>query len=568
MKTKLRQLAAAAMVSAAFNSAPAAIRYVDLNSTSPTPPFTSWATAATNIQDAVDAAMAGDQILVTNGIYANGGAIAVGTTSNRVAVLKPLSLQSVNGPGMTVIKGDAMLRCVYLTNGAVLSGFTLSNAALWSDFAQDPRDAAGGGLLCESATAIASNCVIAGNFADWHGGGAHGGTLIQCTLSGNMANGNGGGASSNIMIRCTVTNNSGGSGGGAYECVLEKCLVTGNSCNDPFAAGGGIWGGTGEECMISSNSVSGDGGGAAGGSRLNRCSLSGNLAGGNGGGTIGCTLISCELRGNQATNDFSGVGFGGGAHLGTLINCTLVGNKARYGGGVMDAWLTNCIVYFNAATYDGANYSIGFPDIYQLHYCCTTPMPANGVGNITNAPFFIDLAAGNFRLQPNSPCIDAGTNVSSMITNDLDGRPRPLDGNADGVAAFDIGAYEYQPGVRSEFIGWLSEFGLCTDGSADYADADNDGMNNWQEWIAGTVPTNASSALRLLPPSIGASGILLTWQSVTNRTYSLECSTNLATQSAFSSVASNIVGQAGTTTYTDSTKAGSSFYRVRVERVE
>src|SRR6266446_1738643 len=45
----------------------AGVGYVDVNSTNATPPYTNWTIAATNIQDAVDATMAGDEIVVTNG---------------------------------------------------------------------------------------------------------------------------------------------------------------------------------------------------------------------------------------------------------------------------------------------------------------------------------------------------------------------------------------------------------------------------------------------------------------------------------------------------------------------
>src|SRR5262249_23218599 len=97
------------------------VHYVDVNSTNATPPYTNWATAATNIQDAVDAALAGDEIMVTNGIYAGGG---VG--DNRVSISKPLTIQSVNGSGLTVIDGGGVVRCVWLTTNASLSGLTLT----------------------------------------------------------------------------------------------------------------------------------------------------------------------------------------------------------------------------------------------------------------------------------------------------------------------------------------------------------------------------------------------------------------------------------------------------------
>jgi nitrous oxidase accessory protein NosD len=93
----------------------AATHYVSRESMNSTPPYTDWMTAATNIQLAVLTAAAGDVIVVTNGLYAGG-----------VTVTNPLTLLSVNGPQSTVINGGGSNRCVSLTNGASLTGFTMT----------------------------------------------------------------------------------------------------------------------------------------------------------------------------------------------------------------------------------------------------------------------------------------------------------------------------------------------------------------------------------------------------------------------------------------------------------
>ncbi len=369
------QFAATLLTFLAFNI-PAAVRYVDVNSASNAPPYTSWATAATNIQDAVDAAVAGDEVVVTNGIYATGGRTANG--ANRVAVDKPLTLISLNGPQATVISGEGSVRCVYLTNGASLAGFTLTNG-----FA-----GYGAGLWCESTNAVVSNCLVMGNQAvsfdedSAKGGGAYGGTLNNCTLTGNSASGRyslGGGAEWCLLNNCTLSDNFADDGGGAAISTLNNCTLSGNRAS----YGGGASGGT-----------------------LNNCTLSDNFARNRGGGANLCTLNNCTLSGNSSQY------LGGGASGGTLNNCTLTGNSARNaGGGTSGGTLNNCIAYYNTST-NGANYDSSS----TLNYCCTIPQPTNGVGNISSDP---QLASAS-RLSAGSPCRGAGSAAYASGT-DTDG---------------------------------------------------------------------------------------------------------------------------------------------------
>lgn len=63
-------------------------------------------------------------------------------------------------------------------------------------------------------------------------------------------------------------------------------------------------------------------------------------------------------------------------------------------------------------------------------------------GNIIQgSPMFADAPAGDFSLMPGSPAIDAGTLAKAPLV-DIAGRKRPADGDADGLAQIDLGAYE------------------------------------------------------------------------------------------------------------------------------
>lgn len=375
------------------------VYYVDINNVgNDVPPYTSWGTAATNIQDAIDVADAAyveDEVIglvrVAAGHYL--------LTETLTITNNPVILLNDAGRDDTLIDGQGTIQTMYIDADAVIDGFTVTNG-------------------------YRSGTLNGGNIQLMRG------TVRNCRITGGWVSGFGGGISlqgaSARLEHSLITGNRGGQGGGIMltSGIISDCIITNNISEAYFQRGGGIRmsGGTVERSLIAYNR-----GGEGAGIKLYN-------------GTVRNSLI---LNNRADISPFRG----GGVDMenGLLQNSTIAGNSANLtGGGVYlngaNARVRNSIVYFNSATTSG--------NLHRLNgwfeFSCTFPaVPDDDKASNNTAldPQFVDRKTGDYRLLPGSPAIDSGS-ATGAPADDYDGDPRPLDGNGDGTAAYDMGALE------------------------------------------------------------------------------------------------------------------------------
>ncbi|MBU0714840.1 MAG: hypothetical protein KJ964_05745, partial [Verrucomicrobia bacterium] len=407
--------------------------------------YTNWEGAATQIQWAVDAAVAGVTVLVTNGIY---------NLTNQIVVTNSITLQSMNGRDFTFINGNYPAysnRCLFWSNkNAIVDGFTISNGYFVND--------SPGGVIMYGGTL--QNCNICKNF------GTYGGGVRMMDYPVNTMK--------NVIYNCIINSNRGGyyggagysqSAGGGTSGYISNCVISYNTATIAGSPGGlslsaekiydseisyntgtigGIyagWYGTITRCKIIGNS----------GTTCGGVSLTAGYYLDNGG------LNSCLIYNNHATTGAGGVVIAWTPYVGYqyLRNLTIVSNStdsSTNAGGIYFYGTTgrttnalyNSIVYFNLSggTYSNV-YNNGISNIIVRYSCIGMTnealLPSTDISNVIYVnPLLIDLPAANCRLSSISPCINAGMFESWMTAGvDLDYRIRIRYG------IVDLGAYEF-----------------------------------------------------------------------------------------------------------------------------
>lgn len=415
-------------------------------------PFSNWNTAATNLQDAVDAALntpdIKSRVLVGNGTY---------LLNKTLTIDKNITIESENGAQLTILDGGGSAntyRAVFIGAGeALFRGFTVSNSVT-----TDP----GAGIYLQGGAV--RDCAVVNNRTTGAGGGiymASGTSVSNCLVRGNRieAAQNGAGVSisgDSLLEDCEVRANqitSSGMGAGvsiaSAGSIVRNCWIN-NNTNHYRGGGVSVSGGTLEDCVIEANNAADGGGIFSDLGKIYRNRFVHNYGRASGGAAF--LRTSSIFRNNLVVGNQS-LGAGGGICVqhgsGQLVeNNTVTGNYAgTYGGGISQdtGAITNTIMWGNSAGTSGNDF-VG--TITNISTSCASGLKLLN-GNINTDPLFAKPGSGvglthvisdfdDYHLKADSPCAKTGTVIPWMIAAaDLDGTRRII---KQGFVS--MGAYE------------------------------------------------------------------------------------------------------------------------------
>ena len=408
------------------------------------------------IKAAVAAAATGDTITIGAGTY----------HEHNIAITKNLTLTG-DGSASVIIDAQSLGRIFVIAAGKVvsMSGMTIQNGKV----ATTDQD---GGALVNNGALTLDDVKFLNNYADNMGGAIYSAsdlTISNSTFDGNKVNtartaGADGWAialethGSLSVIRTKFTNNKAMDGGAimtvAYGYFAGKTFKVSNSTfstNTVVQQGGGIF--VEQMDTTISNSVFNN-------NRATHSYGGGMLFSGQG-TNAALTVQNTTFSHNQALN-------GGGLWINqirttaTLNAVTITLNASTDtvgsgGGGIVGADLPTLLIIRNSIIAGNTDVAGGtnHPDCYVRAVSITYSLIQNTTGctadgftnNVTGVSAKLDALANyggptfTHRLQSASPAIDAADNTTCPAT-DQRGITRPQDGNNDGTATCDMGAYE------------------------------------------------------------------------------------------------------------------------------